>query len=120
MDANAEVAQLVEQWIENPCVGGSSPPLGTTFANLESVSLINLRLTDFCFDSKFDNNWGQNGAKVSSLTVFLVYRRYSINSPKDWLDSSVIRGRCMARVTGINEERIEKFRKLILDLDPTD
>ena len=29
----AEVAQLVEQWTENPCVGGSSPPLGTTFAN---------------------------------------------------------------------------------------
>ena len=25
----AEVAQLVEQWTENPCVGGSSPPLGT-------------------------------------------------------------------------------------------
>jgi hypothetical protein len=56
VDANAEVAQLVEQWIENPCVGGSSPPLGTTFANLESVSFINLGLTDFCFDSKFDSN----------------------------------------------------------------
>ncbi len=27
--ANAEVAQLVEQWTENPCVGGSNPPLGT-------------------------------------------------------------------------------------------
>ncbi len=27
----AEVAQLVEQWTENPCVGGSSPPLGTMF-----------------------------------------------------------------------------------------
>ncbi len=25
----AEVAQLVEQRTENPCVGGSSPPLGT-------------------------------------------------------------------------------------------
>jgi hypothetical protein len=50
---------LVEQWIENPCVGGSSPPLGTTFANLESVSFINLGLTDFCFDSEFDSNWDQ-------------------------------------------------------------
>jgi hypothetical protein len=38
-----------------------------------------LGLAVFCFDS----NWDQNGAKVSSLTVFLVYRRYSINSPKD-------------------------------------
>ena len=26
---HAEVAQLVEQRTENPCVGGSSPPLGT-------------------------------------------------------------------------------------------
>jgi hypothetical protein len=28
---NAQVAQLVEQGIENPRVGGSIPPLGTTF-----------------------------------------------------------------------------------------
>ena len=27
----AEVAQLVEQWTENPCVGSSSLPLGTIF-----------------------------------------------------------------------------------------
>jgi hypothetical protein len=29
--ARAQVAQLVEQWTENPRVGGSSPPLGTIF-----------------------------------------------------------------------------------------
>ena len=29
MNSFAEVAQLVEQRTENPCVGGSSPPLGT-------------------------------------------------------------------------------------------
>ena len=29
----AQVAQLVEQGTENPCVGGSIPPLGTTFSN---------------------------------------------------------------------------------------
>ena len=29
VQSRAEVAQLVEQWTENPCVGGSSPPLGT-------------------------------------------------------------------------------------------
>ena len=28
----AQVAQLVEQWTENPRVGGSNPPLGTTFS----------------------------------------------------------------------------------------
>ena len=27
----AQIAQLVEQRTENPCVGGSNPPLGTTF-----------------------------------------------------------------------------------------
>ncbi len=27
---SAQVAQLVEQRTENPCVGGSIPPLGTT------------------------------------------------------------------------------------------
>ncbi len=43
MDRRAEVAQLVEQRTENPCVGGSSPPLGTTKLNvntaLEALSL---------------------------------------------------------------------------------
>ena len=28
-DRYAQVAQLVEQWTENPRVGGSNPPLGT-------------------------------------------------------------------------------------------
>ena len=28
--SKAQVAQLVEQWTENPRVGGSNPPLGTT------------------------------------------------------------------------------------------
>jgi hypothetical protein len=29
---DGQVAQLVEQWTENPCVGGSIPPLSTGFA----------------------------------------------------------------------------------------
>ena len=29
-ETRAQVAQLVEQWTENPRVGGSNPPLGTT------------------------------------------------------------------------------------------
>src|SRR5258708_27754422 len=29
MESSAEVAQLVEQWSEEPCVAGSSPALGT-------------------------------------------------------------------------------------------
>ena len=37
----AQVAQLVEQRIENPCVGGSIPPLGTrTFVNLNKISVL--------------------------------------------------------------------------------
>src|SRR5207245_9316298 len=40
---SAQVAQLVEQRTENPCVGGSIPPLGTTdvsgsYATLSSAS----------------------------------------------------------------------------------
>jgi hypothetical protein len=31
---DAQVAQLVEQRTENPRVGGSNPPLGTTFFSL--------------------------------------------------------------------------------------
>lgn len=30
---HGQVAQLVEQWIENPRVGGSIPPLATTHFN---------------------------------------------------------------------------------------
>lgn len=30
----AQIAQLVEQGTENPCVGGSIPPLGTPLALL--------------------------------------------------------------------------------------
>ena len=29
--ASGQVAQLVEQWTENPCVGGSIPPLSTSY-----------------------------------------------------------------------------------------
>ena len=29
-ETRAQVAQLVEQWTENPRVGGSNPPLGTS------------------------------------------------------------------------------------------
>ncbi len=29
-----QVAQLVEQWTENPRVGGSIPPLATTFSKV--------------------------------------------------------------------------------------
>ena len=34
----AQVAQLVEQWIENPRVGGSIPPLGTMTKSLVSLT----------------------------------------------------------------------------------
>ena len=32
---HAQVAQLVEQRTENPRVGGSNPPLGTTFSQFQ-------------------------------------------------------------------------------------
>jgi hypothetical protein len=35
---NAQVAQLVEQRTENPCVGGSIPPLGTSLFNYLGVA----------------------------------------------------------------------------------
>jgi hypothetical protein len=34
---DAQVAQLVEQRIENPRVGGSNPPLGTIFRVLPTI-----------------------------------------------------------------------------------
>jgi hypothetical protein len=37
---SAQVAQLVEQRTENPCVGGSIPPLGTTFPKCINNSCI--------------------------------------------------------------------------------
>ena len=36
-ETRAQVAQLVEQWTENPRVGGSNPPLGTTFPRKKPV-----------------------------------------------------------------------------------
>ena len=33
----AQVAQSVEQWIENPRVGGSIPPLGTITSRITSA-----------------------------------------------------------------------------------
>lgn len=39
-ECRAEVAQLVEQWTENPCVGGSSPPLGTIASGLIEANKI--------------------------------------------------------------------------------
>ncbi len=36
---NAQIAQLVEQRIENPRVGGSIPPLGTTQLIVVTISI---------------------------------------------------------------------------------
>ncbi len=36
--ANALVAQLVERWTENPYVGGSIPPQGTTLAGVAQLA----------------------------------------------------------------------------------
>ena len=43
----AQVAQLVEQGTENPCVGGSIPPLGTTHFNYLLSDTIRNMLIEF-------------------------------------------------------------------------
>ena len=40
VDRYAQVAQLVEQWTENPRVGGSNPPLGTIPRDNPAESLV--------------------------------------------------------------------------------
>ena len=39
---SGRVAQLVEQGIENPCVGGSSPPRATFFCKIATLSCLGL------------------------------------------------------------------------------
>ena len=39
---NAEIAQLVEQGTENPCVRGSIPRLGTILINMELLFIRNI------------------------------------------------------------------------------
>ena len=56
MDRRAEVAQLVEQRTENPCVGGSSPPLGTTKLNVNTALEAFLLRGRFAFDPHFDHH----------------------------------------------------------------
>ena len=56
MDHRAEVAQLVEQRTENPCVGGSSPPLGTTKLNVKTTPDAFLLRGRFAFDPHFDHH----------------------------------------------------------------
>ena len=34
-NGDAQIAQLVEQWTENPCVAGSIPALGTCYFSTE-------------------------------------------------------------------------------------
>ena len=43
----AEVAQSVEQWTENPRVGSSILSLGTPLANFLGIGLVAVRLTLF-------------------------------------------------------------------------
>ena len=35
----ARIAQLVEQWTENPCVGGSIPSPGTTYIDYYIIKI---------------------------------------------------------------------------------
>ena len=49
-ETRAQVAQLVEQWTENPRVGGSNPPLGTTYLiPYDKLTLFCLKAYDLAF-----------------------------------------------------------------------
>ena len=37
---NAQIAQLVEQWTENPCVAGSIPALGTAKCKTNKYAIV--------------------------------------------------------------------------------
>ena len=49
-ETRAQVAQLVEQWTENTRVGGSNPPLGTTYLiSYDKLTLFCLKAYDLAF-----------------------------------------------------------------------
>ncbi len=78
----AEVAQLVEQWTENPCVGSSSLPLGTIRLNRKKRSASrHPELAIFCFDNDIDNNWLQKRCYLRSL----------------WIDATSMANRCSVK-----------------------
>jgi hypothetical protein len=49
----AQIAQLVEQRIENPRVGGSNPPLGTTLLSPKTENMVPALLRNFHLCWKF-------------------------------------------------------------------
>ena len=70
--SNAQVAQSVEQRIENPRVGGSIPPLGTILSQLLRFRLLNDSASRCKILVSFRNNpqvskgfsWKNQGARV--------------------------------------------------------
>ena len=47
-----EIAQLVEQRTENPCVGGSIPPLATSLLHRINVPFYSIKRIDNGFENK--------------------------------------------------------------------
>src|SRR5215469_11293307 len=63
----AQVAQLVEQRTENPCVGGSIPPLGTTVLSNKTSDLDDRKgrfLAVF-----FGRKWSQQESRISKISL---------------------------------------------------
>ena len=63
---DAQIAQLVEQWTENPRVGGSIPSLGTTFLVKSGVLAVLICLLDTRFSLSSATNPLQSPVRLSS------------------------------------------------------
>ena len=63
LPSGAQVAQLVEQRTENPCVGGSIPPLGTTPGSIRPVRV--LPLSSVAVDCVMTNRPGASSGVVA-------------------------------------------------------
>ncbi len=78
----AEIAQSVEQGTENPCVGGSIPPLGTT--SIMKKTLLILLFFSLLFISSCDKESSQLTMPIQStgLPYFESYDRFQKEKPE--------------------------------------
>jgi hypothetical protein len=65
-----DIAQLVEQWTENPCVGGSNPSITTKENQAQMCLVFLLDKTEACFMLK--NNKKNNIFRHLGFLVFLL------------------------------------------------
>src|SRR5689334_12087433 len=78
----AQVAQLVEQRTENPRVGGSIPPLGTSTFLFNSTSSHSYSLADERALVARGNTLGNNELTFSPLPVFRIHSEHLAGVPR--------------------------------------